>query len=154
MDEQEKTIQDQQKTVENKSNIRASLDDFKTAMPILSQRKMEINEKTDQIEYSWKNLSVMDQTNFTIFLDDGKDGKIDQINVIVPFQTNDEAKTMESLGLAYRFIEIASGKKDFMDEFFNWQKGTKTNKRFGEVFVSRSVTEAQGGYVFTYSIGS
>ena len=155
MDEQEeKTIQDQQKTVEKKSNIRASLDDFKMAIPLLSQRKMEITKRTDRLEYSWENLSVTGQSNSATVYDDGKDGKIEQINIIVTTDNNDKIKTMESLALAYKFIEVASGKKDFMSEFINWQKSKKTDKWFGEVLVGRSVTVAQGGNVLIFRIGS
>ena len=112
MDEQEeKTIQDQQKTVEKKSNIRASLDDFKMAIPLLSQRKMKNTERTDRLEYSWENLSTTGQSNWARFYDDGKDGKIDQITIVVATDINNEINTTMSIGLAYKFIEVASGKK-------------------------------------------
>ena len=155
MDEQEeKTIQGQQKTVEKKSNIRASLDDFKMAIPLLSQRKMEITERTDRLEYSWKNLSTTGQSNWATFYDDGKDGTVDQITIVVTTDNNNEINTIMSIGLAYRFVEVASEKKDFMSEFTNWLKSNKTKKWFNEVLVSYNVTVAQGGDVLLFTIGS
>ena len=153
--------EDQQKAVSNKkkkSYIRASLDEFKKEIPLLSQREMEIIKREKRIEYSWKNLSFLGQSNGITFFDDNKDGKLDSILTIVPIDNSDESKRIESLMLSYALVQVASGEKDFAGEFGSWLSNNRQNgsegKRFGDVYVSFSVVEAIDGGVFAINIGS
>ena len=70
------------------TEIKASLEDFKISLPLLNQIEMKTTDRTDSVEFSWKNLSTMGQSNWVRFYDDKKDGKLDQISFAVILGTD------------------------------------------------------------------
>ena len=141
------------------SVIQASLNGFKSEIPLLNKLSLLTLEFEGRNEYYLKNFSTMGQKNWVFFYDSKKNGTIDQVFLILMFDKNNEAKIMESLGLGYRLIEVASGKTGFMDEYLQWihtkvliSPDTLSEKWFGPVFVESNFLS--DGKAFSLRIGA
>lgn len=144
-----------------KSIIQASLKEFEAKIPLLTQIEKKITKRNDGMEYSYKGLTTMGQSNSVTFYDDKMDGNLDQILMILCVNANNDNARIESFGLGYRFVEIAGGNKEkFMDEYMKWiaaaiknHNGESQGKWFGTVLAGASYTPADDGGVLLLSIG-
>jgi hypothetical protein len=157
-----RTSTDRQTTSKKHTVIRASLDQFQNN-PVLANSQMVIMERPDRREFHFTNASTMGQNNAVVFHDDKKDGSIDRIVMILPFDSSDEVAFLESYAIAIRITQVASGldgTKGFAQEFLKWFEGsikeagkTAVAKWFGDVSVGLRIMAATDGFVAVVTIG-
>ena len=138
-------------------NIPATLENFKTQIPMLNRFEMEATERGRQLRFAWKNLSIMGQPNWASFYTNKNDEKLSQIVVCIGLNKNNEIKKVESVTLAYKIIEVASGQRQFIKKFKQWVNtiihDETGKKQFGKILVKFIVAKNHDGAVVLLIIG-
>lgn len=95
--------------------IVATIQEFQISIPLLEQTGLSHQQGPGGIEYRW-----VSGTNSIQFYDIGSDGKLDRISATLTMPTDDPNATVLAAGLAFRLVQLASGKDVTMEEFSAW----------------------------------
>ncbi len=106
------------------SSIVANIEDYKRAIPILTQEQVDIVQLENRIEYRWTKLMSNDMS-LSIY-DVGKNGSIDTVLLIMPIMHDKDKiqkQMMLAIGFGYKLLEVSSGapeEGESMTQFSEW----------------------------------
>lgn len=136
------------------SKIVATLKEFQEGLPLLAKGKLETGKQDWGTSHSWKGPSG----NRIVFCDDGGDGSLDRLMVLVQCSPNDEDQQLLGIATAYRVVELASGQTSDADQFMDSVlkpaiKGPIT-KWFGDTRVSAEIRKTDDIPILMVWIGN